>query len=299
MYIQCEINFSFLSKSNPHLKSTDRCEIDEKFYFELAILDACVFFAMPFILILTFSTFSFYLLTKRKSKLISMKKPSRSTSESMVKNKIVAYQKKNKGSAKIKVKKKQEILITYNHNTTSCFKTTHVTEKMSDVESKLPTRSHLSDQNEKNDILREEEEICVIEATQSQVHHIKTLEPNLKQMNVFSLKQNNLNGDVPLLRKNKTDTSKQQLTLMLICLPIFYLLTTLPVFSVILFEIATNKQETMGATEVTSAYYSDSIFNFARALMYTHSSLNMILFVLIGGHYRRELLEIWKKIKTN
>ena len=37
MYIQCEINFSFLSKSNPHFKSTDRCEIDEKFYFELAI----------------------------------------------------------------------------------------------------------------------------------------------------------------------------------------------------------------------------------------------------------------------
>ena len=82
---------------------------------------------------------------------------------------------------------------------------------------------------------------------------------------------------------------------MLICLPIFYLLTTLPVFSVILFELANNKQETLRVGEVSSSYYPDAIFNFARALMYTNNSLNMILFVLIGGHYRRDLLEILKK----
>ena len=166
------------------------------------------------------------------------------------------------------------------HNKTlTTLKITNVIEKIFEIESK----SH--NVNEGDTIAREEErgETCVVEMTQSAKHYNEQSQPsNVTSNNVFSVNKKRLNGGESFLRKNKTDTSKRQLTLMLIFLPIFYLLTTLPVFTVILVETISSKYGS-GTNKANISGYIDLAFNLARALMFTNHSLNVVLFILIGG----------------
>lgn len=261
-------------------KNRGQCMIDERVYFELSIIDACGYFAVPFVLIIAFSTFSFCLLLK-KSKFISIMKPSHSILDSLAKNVL-----NNKSQDKLQIAKvnknsfRSSKKMNKSYNTFQSFKT-----------SEIELKSYFY-KNEMNDIVREgeeedEEEMCVLEKTKSKKYLTCPLQTSVKTIHS--------NGDASLMRKNKADTSKRQLTLMLICLPIFYLLTTLPVFCVIIIEIIFSKNETFGAVEIKKLEYFDAIFNLARAFMYTNNSLNVVLFILIGGRYRRDLFEMFKK----
>ena len=82
--------------------------------------------------------------------------------------------------------------------------------------------------------------------------------------------------------KNAESLSKSKITLMLLFLPILYLITNFPVFLFILLEIFSSK-------DTIESY--DLAFHLSRIFMYVNNCLNVLFFILIGKHFRKDLFK--------
>jgi len=95
---------------------------------------------------------------------------------------------------------------------------------------------------------------------------------------------------------------RRKITLVLLLLPNFYLLTNLPVFIVILLEIFIVSSNITKSVESSSNSGNalaqnldgyDVAFHFARSLMYTNNCLNVLFFILLGDFLKMDFLKFF------
>ena len=100
---------------------------------------------------------------------------------------------------------------------------------------------------------------------------------------------------------------RRKITLVLLFLPNFYLLTNLPVFIVILLEIFSVSSNITMSVEISNSNSNrssnaldgyDVAFHFARSLMYTNNCLNVFFFILLGDFLKMLFLNYFAETKS-
>ena len=88
------------------------------------------------------------------------------------------------------------------------------------------------------------------------------------------------------LRSAKKTTSRAKMTLMLMAFPCSYLITTAPVFFIIICQVVTTQ---LGVTFSTSF---EAEFAFAKTSMFVNNSFNILLLILLGKNLRKDMLSL-------
>ena len=93
--------------------------------------------------------------------------------------------------------------------------------------------------------------------------------------------------------KNKKKASKVKLTFMLMMFSLSYLITTLPVFIIIIIKAFTLYVNSGNENVEENLDYSfESEFAIAKTLMFANNSFNILFLILFGQTLRRDMFEM-------
>ena len=120
---------------------------------------------------------------------------------------------------------------------------------------------------------------------------IMTRRSNSTQLAVVVVNAANISASAEeintLTKINTKQSSKLKMTVMLLTLPISYLLTTFPIFVIILFQLNFNY------FRKKNSYNYETEFAISRMLMYINNSINILFFILFGKSLRKDFLKIF------
>lgn len=95
-------------------------------------------------------------------------------------------------------------------------------------------------------------------------------------------------SDTVSMTQNRTSSSNIKITIMLISLPIFYILTVFPIVTLLTIRLIQKQRQDTSSDLPYSDWYS-TIFS---SLMYVNKSLNIFLYVIFGKNLRRDFIAI-------
>jgi hypothetical protein len=136
---------------------------------------------------------------------------------------------------------------------------------------------------------------CNLNSTQNLIHHKVNAETkSLKNVSIFDLTLKNSSfkrSTLSLVEGNFINSNLSanlKITMMLLALPISYLITTLPIFIIIIIHFH------QFSNNSSSDYETEMII--AKTVMYVNNSINILFYIFLGKSLRKDFLKLLPRV---